>query len=68
MREEGIEQRQEVGNVLIVGCRCHCGHEWKPWKTTRRTLMCPRCGSTKWDDPDGEAKMRRRVRRKRAGR
>ncbi len=28
-----------------------CGHEWIP-RNPRRPALCPKCGYTRWDDPD----------------
>jgi predicted Zn-ribbon and HTH transcriptional regulator len=42
---------QEIGRVLLQGCRCRCGHEWLPRSTTEVPRVCPRCKSANWDRP-----------------
>jgi predicted Zn-ribbon and HTH transcriptional regulator len=45
------KNHQEIGMVLLKGCRCRCGHEWLPRKTDERPTVCPRCKSPRWDKP-----------------
>ncbi len=39
-----------IGQVLIMGCRCRCGHEWAPHGGDR-PRVCPKCKSANWDKP-----------------
>ena len=45
---------KEVGMVMLMGCRCRCGHEWLPHKdvdTIMGPMKCPKCKSPVWDRP-----------------
>lgn len=52
----------EIGTVALQGCRCRCGHEWLPQKSTRdndeKPRVCPKCKSANWDQPYRSAKKR----------
>ena len=39
----------EIGMVLLLGCRCRCGHEWLPRNAADKPRVCPRCKSPNWD-------------------
>lgn len=41
---------KEIGEVLLPGCRCRCGHEWLPRKNEKPDV-CPKCKSPRWDKP-----------------
>ena len=41
---------KEIGEVLLRGCRCRCGHEWLPRKDDKPDV-CPKCKSPRWDKP-----------------
>jgi hypothetical protein len=46
----------EIGMVMLLGCRCRCGHEWLPRADPEsgdreRPAVCPRCKSPRWDRP-----------------
>ena len=41
----------EIGMVMLLGCRCRCGHEWLPRAKGERPAVCPRCKSPRWDKP-----------------
>ena len=42
--------KQEIGMVLLPGCRCRCGHEWLA-RSAERPHVCPKCKSPRWDQP-----------------
>jgi len=42
---------QELGMVMLLGCRCRCGHEWLPRDSAERPHVCPKCKSPRWDQP-----------------
>jgi predicted Zn-ribbon and HTH transcriptional regulator len=41
----------EIGMVMLLGCRCRCGHAWLPRESTDRPTVCPKCKSPRWDKP-----------------
>ena len=41
----------EIGEVLLWGCRCRCGHEWLPRGRGDKPRVCPKCKSPNWDRP-----------------
>jgi hypothetical protein len=43
--------RQELGMVMLLGCRCRCGHEWLPRRAEERPKVCPKCKSPNWERP-----------------
>jgi len=43
--------QQEIGIVLLRGCRCRCGHEWLPRDKDEKPRVCPKCKSPNWDRP-----------------
>ena len=43
--------KQELGMVLLLGCRCRCGHEWLPRDKDEKPRVCPKCKSPNWDRP-----------------
>lgn len=43
-----------LGNVLLPGFRCRCGHEWTARDKGKRPKVCPRCKSANWDEPKRE--------------
>jgi predicted Zn-ribbon and HTH transcriptional regulator len=46
------EADKEIGYlVLVPGCRCRCGHEWRPHDIAERPRVCPKCKSANWDRP-----------------
>ena len=45
------EQEKEIGVVLVMGCRCRCGHEWVPHNRDEKPRVCPKCKSANWDRP-----------------
>ena len=42
-----------LGDVMLAGCRCRCGHEWIPRNKTDPPAACPKCKSANWDKPKG---------------
>lgn len=40
-----------LGMVLLLGCRCRCGHEWLPRQRGEKPRVCPKCKSPNWDRP-----------------
>lgn len=44
------EETKEIGMVMLLGCRCRCGHEWLP-RDDGKPLVCPKCKSPRWDQP-----------------
>lgn len=36
--------------VVVLSCRCRCGHEWLT-RTKERPRVCPKCKSANWDKP-----------------
>jgi predicted Zn-ribbon and HTH transcriptional regulator len=48
---------KEIGMVMLLGCRCRCGHEWLPREaTTGRPNVCPKCKAANWDQPRRDEK------------
>lgn len=45
------EKDKPLGRVMLLGCRCRCGHEWLPRETTETPRVCPKCKSPYWDKP-----------------
>lgn len=41
----------QIGMVLLLGCRCRCGHEWLPREKGEKPRVCPKCKSPNWDRP-----------------
>jgi len=47
-----MAKTKEIGMVMLLGCRCRCGHEWLPRESTEdRPTVCPKCKSPRWDKP-----------------
>jgi predicted Zn-ribbon and HTH transcriptional regulator len=42
-----------IGMVMLLGCRCRCGHEWLP-RGDEKPTVCPKCKSPRWDKPKKE--------------
>jgi predicted Zn-ribbon and HTH transcriptional regulator len=42
---------QLMGDALLQGYRCRCGHEWLPRTKGERPRVCPKCKSPNWDRP-----------------
>jgi predicted Zn-ribbon and HTH transcriptional regulator len=42
---------EEIGEVMLRGCRCRCGHEWLARDPTDKPRVCPKCKSPNWDRP-----------------
>jgi len=40
-----------IGEVLLKGYRCRCGHEWRSRNDIDRPRVCPKCKSPNWDRP-----------------
>jgi predicted Zn-ribbon and HTH transcriptional regulator len=47
----GKKSDQTIGDVLLSGYRCRCGHEWLPRNKGERPRVCPKCKSPNWDRP-----------------
>ncbi len=47
---KGRNGGKEIGMVMLLGCRCRCGHEWLP-RGDERPRACPRRKSPRWDKP-----------------
>lgn len=45
-----------IGMVLLLGCRCRCGHEWLARDKDEKPRVCPRCKSPNWDRPKVNAR------------
>lgn len=45
------EHLPEIGMAKIDGCRCRCGHEWRPHTVSERPSVCPVCKTANWDKP-----------------
>jgi predicted Zn-ribbon and HTH transcriptional regulator len=45
------EEAKEIGMVMMLGCRCRCGHEWLARDPTEKPRVCPKCKSPRWDRP-----------------
>ena len=45
------KSNEEIGMVMLQGCRCRCGHEWLPREKGERPNVCPKCKSPRWDKP-----------------
>lgn len=41
----------KIGMVLVLGCRCRCGHEWLSRDRSEKPRVCPVCKSPNWDRP-----------------
>ena len=46
-----VDTDKELGMVLLLGCRCRCGHEWLPRITDEKPRVCPECKTPNWDRP-----------------
>lgn len=46
-----IEKQLPIGMVTIQGCRCRCGHEWRPHDLTQQPVVCPLCKAATWYKP-----------------
>jgi len=42
---------REIGEVMLPGYRCRCGHEWLARNKEERPRVCPKCKSVNWDRP-----------------
>lgn len=38
-----------IGMVMLLGCRCRCGHEWLSREEGEKPRVCPKCKSANWD-------------------
>jgi len=45
------KESKEIGVVTLAGCRCRCGHEWRPREMSEKPRVCPKCKSPNWDRP-----------------
>lgn len=45
------EKKMEIGEVLLPGYRCRCGHEWRARNNNEKPRVCPKCKSPNWDRP-----------------
>lgn len=43
-------EEKPIGRVMLLGCRCRCGHEWLP-RGEEEPRTCPKCKSPHWDRP-----------------
>jgi predicted Zn-ribbon and HTH transcriptional regulator len=55
-KTESKPEEKPIGRVMLLGCRCRCGHEWLPRETTDAPRVCPKCKSANWDRPKREVK------------
>jgi hypothetical protein len=48
--KKGADRPLGAVEVVVLSCRCRCGHEWL---TRGRSLprVCPKCKSPNWDKP-----------------
>jgi len=53
--DKSLEDKSKIGYVLLMGCRCRCGHEWLPRESGQdpkeKPRVCPKCKSANWDRP-----------------
>jgi len=42
--------KNEIGMVMLMGCRCRCGHEWLA-RNGEKPRVCPKCKTPNWDRP-----------------
>jgi predicted Zn-ribbon and HTH transcriptional regulator len=42
------EESKPIGMVMLLACRCRCGHEWLP-RQDEKPRTCPKCKSANWD-------------------
>ena len=47
----------QIGMVMIRGCRCRCGHEWRPHNIQERPATCPQCKAANGDKPRRKARI-----------
>ena len=40
---------KQIGLVMLLGCRCRCGHEWFPRQKEEEPRVCPKCKSPYWN-------------------
>lgn len=45
-----MAKKLTIGMVMLLGCRCRCGHEWLP-RGEEKPRVCPKCKSANWDRP-----------------
>lgn len=57
-------EAKPIGMVMLLGCRCRCGHEWLP-REPEKPRTCPKCKTPNWDRPK---KWERKKRPKTTGR
>lgn len=48
---EKAEEEKPIGIVMLVGCRCRCGHEWLSREEGEKPRVCPKCKTPNWDRP-----------------
>ena len=48
---DATNERNEIGMVILRGCRCRCGHQWLPRGEHEKPRVCPKCKSPYWDRP-----------------
>jgi predicted Zn-ribbon and HTH transcriptional regulator len=53
-KTETKPEEKSIGRVMLLGCRCRCGHEWLPREATDEPRVCPKCKSANWDRPKRE--------------
>ena len=41
----------QIGEVLLRGNRCRCGHEWLSRDKDEKPRVCPKCKRANWDKP-----------------
>ena len=46
-----INSEKPIGEVLLKGYRCRCGHEWIARNKNEKPRVCPICKSPNWDKP-----------------
>ena len=37
------KETKQLGMVMLLGCRCRCGHEWLPRQKEEKPRVCPKC-------------------------
>lgn len=56
MAKQTKQTGDALGMVMLLGCRCRCGHEWLSRKKDEKPRVCPLCKSANWDRPKQERK------------
>jgi predicted Zn-ribbon and HTH transcriptional regulator len=47
---KSVAEEKPLGMVMLLGCRCRCGHEWLQ-RGEEKPRVCPKCKTPNWDRP-----------------